>query len=202
MVRSCSSLEMPASVRPGLPPSWERARGAGLDVLLGRSIDLVGTELPYQPLVEALRPLGDRSRCPAGGFAVEGVRGDARPAHRASRVHAGAARARGSARADSSTLDLVVFLAHNLDDRRVLLLATYRADEPASTDPSTASSKASRRRIAARGRAPGHSTPRRWRRWWSPTPTPLPPALAGAIIARSEGNPFSPKSCSPPPATA
>ena len=36
--------------------------------------------------------------------------------------------------ADSSTLDLVVFLAHNLDDRRVLLLATYRADEPASTD--------------------------------------------------------------------
>ena len=32
--------------------------------------------------------------------------------------------------ADTSTLDLVVFLAHNLDDRRVLLLATYRADEP------------------------------------------------------------------------
>ena len=31
--------------------------------------------------------------------------------------------------ADTSTLDLVVFLAHNLDDRRVLLLATYRADE-------------------------------------------------------------------------
>ena len=29
--------------------------------------------------------------------------------------------------ADTSTLDLVVFLAHNLDDRPVLLLATYRA---------------------------------------------------------------------------
>ena len=28
--------------------------------------------------------------------------------------------------ADSSTLDLVVFLAHNLDDRPILLLATYR----------------------------------------------------------------------------
>ena len=34
--------------------------------------------------------------------------------------------------ADASTLDLVVFLAHNLDRRRVLLLGTYRADEPAS----------------------------------------------------------------------
>ena len=36
--------------------------------------------------------------------------------------------------ADTSTLDLVVFLAHNLDGRRVLLLATYRADEPASAE--------------------------------------------------------------------
>ena len=36
--------------------------------------------------------------------------------------------------ADTSTLDLIVFLAHNLDDRRVLLLATYRADEPSSAD--------------------------------------------------------------------
>src|SRR5207247_1126855 len=36
-----------------------RARAAGFDVLLGRSLDLVGTELPYQPFVEALRPLGE-----------------------------------------------------------------------------------------------------------------------------------------------
>jgi streptomycin 6-kinase len=35
-----------------------RAHDEGLEVLLGRSIDLVGTELPYQPFVEALRPLG------------------------------------------------------------------------------------------------------------------------------------------------
>ena len=34
-----------------------RARDAGFEVLLGRSIDLVGAELPYQPFVEALRPL-------------------------------------------------------------------------------------------------------------------------------------------------
>jgi predicted ATPase len=36
-----------------------RARGAGFEVLLGRSIDLVGTELPYQPFAEALRRLGE-----------------------------------------------------------------------------------------------------------------------------------------------
>src|SRR5207342_47547 len=34
--------------------------------------------------------------------------------------------------ADTSTLDLVVFLTHNLHQRPVLLLATCRADEPAS----------------------------------------------------------------------
>src|SRR5512133_4228477 len=39
-----------------------RARGAGFEVLLGRSIDLVGTELPYQPFAEALRPLGALQR--------------------------------------------------------------------------------------------------------------------------------------------
>jgi len=35
-----------------------RAREAACEVLIGRSIDLVGAELPYQPFVEALRPLG------------------------------------------------------------------------------------------------------------------------------------------------
>ena len=35
-----------------------RARDGGFDTLLGRPIDLVGTELPYQPFAEALRPLG------------------------------------------------------------------------------------------------------------------------------------------------
>ena len=34
--------------------------------------------------------------------------------------------------ADTSTLNLVVFLAHNLAERPVVLLATYREDEPSS----------------------------------------------------------------------
>jgi MoxR-like ATPase len=47
-----------------------RAGDTGFDVLLGRSIDLVGTELAYQPFVEALRPLGelDRGRIRSCGY--------------------------------------------------------------------------------------------------------------------------------------
>ena len=36
--------------------------------------------------------------------------------------------------ADTSTLDLVVFLAHNLGTQAVVLLATCRADESASAE--------------------------------------------------------------------
>ena len=108
-----------ASARPGSRPSSRaRARDAGFEVLLGRSIDLVGTELPYQPFVEALRPLGDpfgdgpRARscgCSRTTLALLTERAAAAPVLLVLEdLHW----------ADTSTLDLVVFLAHNLDDRR------------------------------------------------------------------------------------
>ena len=109
-----------------------RARAGGFEVLLGRSIDLVGTELPYQPFVEALRPLGELPR-EAGSqlrvfeatLALLTERAAAAPVLLVLEdLHW----------ADTSTLDLVVFLAHNLDERRLALLATYRADEPASAE--------------------------------------------------------------------
>ena len=113
-----------------------RARDAGFEVLLGRSIDLVGTELPYQPFVEALRPLGEppAGRRAGGGLAAAGVRGDARLLSERAAAAPVLLVLEDLHWADTSTLDLVVFLAHNLDDRRVLLLATYRADEPASAE--------------------------------------------------------------------
>jgi len=113
-----------------------RARGAGFEVLLGRSIDMVGTELPYLPFVEALRPLGGLpqvDREAAGSqlrvfqetLALLGERAAAAPVLLVLEdLHW----------ADTSTLDLVVFLAHNLRDRRVLLLGTCRADEPSSAE--------------------------------------------------------------------
>jgi predicted ATPase len=113
-----------------------RARDAGFEVLLGRSIDLVGTELPYQPFVEALHPLGELRR-------VDGQ--TARSQLRVFEEALALLTERAAARpvllvledlhwADTSTLDLVVFLAHNLDGRRVLLLAIYRADELSSAE--------------------------------------------------------------------
>jgi DNA-binding CsgD family transcriptional regulator/tetratricopeptide (TPR) repeat protein len=170
-----------------------RARDAGFEVLLGRAIDLVGTELAYQPFVEALGPLGGFPQVdgPAVGSqlrvfqdttALLGERAAAAPVLLVLEdLHW----------ADTSTLDLVVFLAHNLHGRRVLLLATYRADELASAERVRRLANGVRRSgsalalelgplggeevvalLVARGG------------------TPLPAALAEAIVARSEGNPF------------
>jgi DNA-binding CsgD family transcriptional regulator/tetratricopeptide (TPR) repeat protein len=169
------------------------ARAAGFDVLLGRSIDLVGVELPYQPFVEALRPLGPLTR--DGGLAAGSQLAVFEQA-----LALLADRAAGAPVllvledlhwADVSTLDLVVFLAHNLDGRRVLLLASYRADEPASA--------ARMHRLAGGVRRSGSAAVVEL----GPLPreeltallaaragAPAPAALTDAILARSQGNPF------------
>ena len=110
------------------------ARRAGFEAFVGRSIDLVGTQLPYLPFAEALRPLGEPWR--AGRQAAGS---QLRVFEATLELLTGAAAAAPVLLvledlhwADTSTLDLVVFLAHNLHERPVLLLATYRADEPAS----------------------------------------------------------------------
>jgi DNA-binding CsgD family transcriptional regulator/tetratricopeptide (TPR) repeat protein len=112
-----------------------RARAAGFDVLIGRAIDLVGTELPYQPFVEALRPLGEPRH-------VDGTAGSQQSVFENTLAlltdQAAAAPVllvlEDLHWADTSTLDLVVFLAHNLDGRPILQLVTCRADEPSSAD--------------------------------------------------------------------
>jgi predicted ATPase len=170
-----------------------RARHAGFEVLLGRSIDLVGTELPYQPLVEALRPLGglpqvdgqaagSQLRVFQDTLALLFDRAAAAPLLLVLEdLHW----------ADTSTLDLVVFLAHHLDDRRVLLLGTCRADEPTSA--------ARVRRLADGVRRSGSALlvelgplDREELTALLAAHTDAPPsaALTDAIVARSEGNPF------------
>ena len=170
-----------------------RARDARFEVLLGRSIDLVGTELPYHPFVEALGSLG----------AVPRV--DGRTAGSQLRVfqetlallfdHAAAAPLllvlEDLHWADTSTLDLVVFLAHNLHGRRVLLLATFRADERSSAERM--------RRLAERIRRSGSALvlelgplQRDELAALLAAHADAPPsaALTEEIVARSEGNPF------------
>jgi DNA-binding CsgD family transcriptional regulator len=170
-----------------------RARDAGFEVLLGRSIDLVGTELPFQPFAEAMRPLGEPWR-------VDGQAPGSQLRVFEERLALLTERAASAPVllvledlhwADTSTLDLVVYLAHNLDDRRVLLLGTYRADEPASAERVRRLADGVRRsgsalvlELAALEREElaellaAHAD------------QPLPAALTDAIAARSEGNPF------------
>jgi DNA-binding CsgD family transcriptional regulator len=170
-----------------------RAGDAGIDVLLGRSIDLIGTDLPYQPFVEALRPLGRRhdadGQTPGSQLHVfESTL--ARLTERAAAVPVLLV-LEDLHWADSSTLDLVVFLAHNLGDRPVLLLGTYRDDEPTSAERLRRLAGGVRRAGSGRvlelrplerdeltGLLSAHSD------------SSLPAAVADAIVDRSEGNPF------------
>jgi len=169
------------------------ARSAGFEVLLGRSIELFGTELPYQPFAEALRPLGQlrgADRTAPGSqlrvfeetLALLTERAGAAPALLVLEdVHW----------ADTSTLDLVVFLAHHLGDRALLLVATFRADEP--------SSAGRMRRLAAGTRRSGSAIllelgplgrDELAELLASRAGHPLPAVLTNAIAARSEGNPL------------
>jgi DNA-binding CsgD family transcriptional regulator/tetratricopeptide (TPR) repeat protein len=170
-----------------------RALDAGFEVLLGRSIDLVGTELPYQPLIEALRPLGRpwrvEGQTPASQLHVFEETLALLTEHAASEplllvledLHW----------ADTSTLDLVVFLAHNLDELPMLLLATYRADEPASAERVRRLADGVRRSGTALALELGPLPPEDLAELLAAhTDHPLPSALTDAIAARSEGNPF------------
>jgi DNA-binding CsgD family transcriptional regulator/tetratricopeptide (TPR) repeat protein len=170
-----------------------RAREAGFQALVGRSIDLVGTELPYQPFVDALRPLGGRRRL------------DGRETGSQLRVFEEtlALLAESAAAApvllmledlhwaDTSTLDLVVYLAHNLDDRAVLLLCTCRADEPSSAERMRRLAEGVRRSDSGVVVELGPLDDQELTALLAThADSPLPPAVTAVIVARSEGNPF------------
>jgi DNA-binding CsgD family transcriptional regulator/tetratricopeptide (TPR) repeat protein len=170
-----------------------RARDAGFEVLIGRSIDLVGTELPYLPFVDALRPLADPWQVDktSGGsqlrvfeatLALLTERAASRPVLLVLEdLHW----------ADISTLDLVVFLAHNLVDRPVLLLATSRPDELASTDRAGRLAEGVRRSGSAMVLELGPLEHEELAALLAArTESAVPAALAKVIVARSEGNPF------------
>jgi DNA-binding CsgD family transcriptional regulator/tetratricopeptide (TPR) repeat protein len=169
------------------------ARRGGFEVLVGRSIDLVGTELPYQPLAEALRPVGlpwqaDR----------HAIGSQLRVFEKTLTLLTERAAAASLLLvledlhwADTSTLDLVVYLAHNVHDRPVMLLATYRADEPQSAGRM--------RRLADGVRRSGSALALELMPLGRDELTALlaahagrelPAALTDAVAARSEGNPF------------
>jgi DNA-binding CsgD family transcriptional regulator len=166
-----------------------RARDAGFEVLLGRSIDLVGAELPYQPFVEALRPLGELGRAADSQLRVfeEAL---ALLSDRAA-VEPVLLVLEDLHWADTSTLDLVVFLAHNLDERRLALLVTYRADEPASAERARRLAEGVRRSGSALLLELGPLADEELAALLAARAgAPLLAAVTDAIVARSEGNPF------------
>jgi DNA-binding CsgD family transcriptional regulator/tetratricopeptide (TPR) repeat protein len=168
-----------------------RSRAHGFDLLTGRAIDFVGTELPYQPLVEALPPLGELRR--ADGLVGSQLRvfelaltlltdcADETPVLLVLEdVHW----------ADTSTLDLLVYLAHNLDEPRVLLVVTARADEPASGARMRHLAERLRRTASALVLELGPLERDELIELLAARPERPPAAMADAIARRSEGNPF------------
>src|SRR3954454_5979553 len=164
-----------------------RAREAGFELLLGRSLDLVGTQLAFQPLPEALRPLGGIG--PGGSqrgvfeatLALLSERSAAVPVLLVLEdLHW----------ADASTLDIVVYLANNLDARRVLLLATLRADEPASAARLHRLAEGVQPSGAGRGLELGPLESSELATLLDARAGALPAAVTTAILTRSQGNPF------------
>ena len=167
-----------------------RALDTGFAVLLGRAIDLVGPELPYQPFVEALRPLGERG--PTAGHAVGSQLRVFEETLALLTERAPVLLVLEDLHwADSSTLDLVVFLAHNLGDRQILVLATYRADEPSSAGRMHRFADGVRRSGAAVLLELGPlARDELGALLAAHAAAPLSAALTDTIVARSEGNPF------------
>lgn len=192
-----------------------RAQRTGATVLRGRCIDLVGSGMPYLPLVEALWPLR-RSAAVAGRSLPELSRlvpeltepqtaaASDGPDSRlrlfeetlALLEHLGAEApvvlvVEDLHWADRSTLDLVSFLAHAARERRLLLVATYRSDELVPDS--------SLRRLVGellRARAATALAVEPLERdeiaqlLAGTAETPVPAELANEIYERSQGNPF------------
>jgi DNA-binding CsgD family transcriptional regulator/tetratricopeptide (TPR) repeat protein len=194
----------------------EGALRAGATVLRGRCIDLVGTGLPYLPLVEALRPLrgspalGDLPGGPGelarllpelGTPAPEGAGATDSQPRLFEAALAVLDRLGEEGRplllvledlhwADASTLDLVAFLAHAVPGRRILLLATYRSDEPRPRDPLPRVVAELRRARAATLLELGPLADGEMALLVARLPGGEAAELAATVRARSEGNPF------------
>ena len=152
------------SGRPGIGKTrlveelGERGRARGATVLSGRCIQLVGSVLPYLPVVDALKPLcgspelediaGDLQELPRLMPDIAGPPPQAEGADLQLRLFKEMLTVIGHLSneapivlvledlhwADESTLDLVAFLAHAMRDRRVLMVGTYRSGETPEGD--------------------------------------------------------------------
>ena len=171
-----------------------RARAQpGSAILRGRCFDLVSTELPYEPFLDALR--GVRAPDELPGRTARTQLQVFEDILTVLRDHAAASPVvlllEDLHWADASTLDLIVFLAHHLADLRLLLIATLRPDEPASAERMQRFADGVRRSDSARVLELGPLGPDELDALLAARAGgPLPRSLTDAIVARSEGNPL------------
>src|SRR5688572_15003620 len=196
-----------------------RARGQGWLVLAGRCINLIGAGVPYLPVAEAIRALrGSPALGDGPGVLADLSR---LVADLADPLAAGGQRSLGADVqmrlfadvralldalnveipvllvledlhwADSSTLDLVTFLAHVVSGSRVLVLATYRSDEARPDRPLQRLTTGLLRARAASAVDLGPLTEGEVTALLEGiSEGPVPAGLAATIVQRAEGNPF------------
>ncbi len=163
----------------------------GFELLLGRSIDIVGVELPFQPFVDALRPLGNPFRDEVRGSKLQVFETVLAMLSERAAINPLLVVLEDLHWADVSTLDLVIFLAHNVVDFPMVLVATCRTAEPGAAERVVRLTEGVRRCEAAlvvelapladadlRALLDGH------------THGEAAPAELDAIVARAAGNPF------------
>jgi DNA-binding CsgD family transcriptional regulator/tetratricopeptide (TPR) repeat protein len=195
-----------------------QARDHGWLVLTGRCIELIGAGVPYLPVTEAIRPLRGSSLPGIGPGVLPNlsrlVADLADPVGGGQRPHGEDTQARLFADvralldelsietpvlliledlhwADSSTLDLVTFLAHVVSGSRVLLLATYRSDEARSDQPLQRLITGLLRARKANAIDLGPLTETEVAALLDGVAgAPVAALLTGTICQRSEGNPF------------
>jgi predicted ATPase len=190
----------------------EQARRRGATVLTGRCIDLVGAALPYFPLAEALRPLRgtsaldgllELSRLLPGSPAATSAPGTGGESQLQLFEAVRTALERLSATApvvlvledlhwaDTSTLDLLAFLAYAVHDERMLIVATWRHDAVRRSGPLHRLASALRRRRVAFTVELGPLTRDELAALVvRECDGPLRPELVESVCARAEGNPF------------
>ena len=169
------------------------ARDAGFQVLIGQSIDLVGAELPLQPFAEALRTVREPWHAGSGSAGSQlQVFEDTLALLRELAASTPVLLVLEDLHwADASTLDLVSFLAHHLNDSPIMLVASCREDEAASATRMRRLVDGVRRSESGLKIELGSlEAAELLTLVTAHAEAPLPSSVSQSIVTRSEGNPF------------
>ena len=159
------------------------ATAPGFRVLHGESVEFGGEELALGPVVAALREVGMPSAASPGQLyelILDRLASIAPVLVVLEDLHW----------ADHATLALVAFLARNLREERIAVLATYRADDALSPELRRLAGELGRRRTVLRVTLEPLTAEDVAHQLEALAGAPVPAALAAEVYARAGGNPF------------